>query len=73
MDCLRGVQTGKSKVGGLGYVRSQTNGCIYRGLGRNVKANRAKVERIDGYFSLGCMQNAIRTSRAVYNTLVMQL
>lgn len=73
MDCLRGVQTGKSKVGGLGYVRSQTNGCICRGLGRNVKANRAKVERVDGYFSLGCMQNAIRTSRAVYNTLVMQL
>ena len=73
MDCLRGVQTGKSKVGGLGYVRSQTDGCICRGLGRNVKANRAKVEHIDGYFSLGCMQNAIRTSRAVYNTLVMQL
>lgn len=73
MDCLRGVQTGKSKVGGLGYVRSQTNGCICRGLGRNVKANRAKVERVDGYFSLGCMQNAIRTSRAVYNTLAMQL
>ena len=73
MDCLRGVQTGKSKVGGLGYVRSQTDGCVCRGLGRNVKANRAKVERIDGYLSLGCMQNAIRTSRAVYNTLVMQL
>ena len=73
MDCLRGVQTGKSKVGGLGYVRSQTDGCVCRGLGRNVKANRAKVEHIDGYFSLGCMQNAIRTSRAVYNTLVMQL
>ena len=73
MDCLRGVQTGKSKVGGLGYVRSQTDGCVCRGLGRNVKANRAKVERINGYLSLGCMQNAIRTSRAVYNTLVMQL
>lgn len=73
MDCLRGVQTGKSKVGGLGYVRSQTDGCVCRGLGRNVKTNRAKVEHIDGYFSLGCMQNAIRTSRAVYNTLVMQL
>ena len=40
MDCLRAVKTGKKKVGGLGYVSTQQNGCVSRGLGRNVKANR---------------------------------
>ena len=74
MDCLRAVQTGKCKVGGLGYVKTKSDGCIVRGLGRNVKANRGKtVGDIPGYLTLGCMQNAILTRRAVYNTLVASL
>lgn len=74
MDCLRAVQTGKRKVGGLGYVKTGKDGCIVRGRGRNVKANRAKTGGdIAGYLTLGCMQNAIRTRRAVYNTLVASL
>ncbi len=31
MDCLRAVETGKRKVGGLGYVKTKSNGCIVRG------------------------------------------
>jgi retron-type reverse transcriptase len=74
MDCLRAVQTGKRKVGGLGFIVAQKEGCIARGTGRNVKANREKTpQKIDGYLSLGCMQNAIMTRRGVYNTLVMSL
>ncbi len=74
MDCLRAVQTGKRKVGGLGYVKTKSDGCIVRGLGRNVKANRGKtVGDIPGYLTLGCMQNAILIRRAVYNTLVASL
>lgn len=74
MDCLRAVQTGKHKVGGLGYVKTQNDGCIVRGRGRNVKANRCKMTgNIPGYLSIGCMQNAILTRRAVYNTLVASL
>ena len=73
MDCLRGVETGKRKVGGLGYVKTQSNGCIARGRGRNVKANRNKTNNISGYLTIGCMQNALLTSRAVYNTLVASL
>lgn len=73
MDCLRAVQTGKRKVGGLGYVRDKDDSCIVRGLGRNVKANRVKTGNITGYLTIGCMQNAILTSRAVYNTLVASL
>lgn len=74
MDCLRAVHTGKYKVGGLGYVKTQHEGCIDRGRGRNVTANRHKTEsRISGYLTIGCMQNAMLTSRAAYNTLVANL
>ena len=74
MDCIRAVKTGKKKVGGLGYVKTQAIGCIDRGRGRNVKANRTKTEsEIKGYLSIGCAQNAMRTSKAAYTTLVMNL
>ena len=74
MDCIRAVKTNKRKVGGLGYVKTQTVGCIDRGRGRNVKANRGKTEaKIKGYLSIGCAQKAMRTRKAVYNTLVANL
>lgn len=74
LDCLRAVETGKRKVGGLGYVRNKSDGCIVRGRGRNVKANRFKTDgNISGYLTIGCMRNALLTSRAVYNTLVASL
>ena len=74
MDCLRAVQTGKTKLGGLGYVAENKDGCIARGTGKNVRANREKTDaRIDGYYSLGCMQNALLTRRAAYETLVRSM
>lgn len=73
MDCLRAVETGKRKVGGLGYVATNVDGCIVRGRGRNVSANRVKTGKISGYLTIGCMRNAMLTSRAVYNTLVLSL
>jgi len=74
MDCLRAVATGKKKLGGLGYVAGKPDGCIQRGIGRNVKANRDKTAKeIDGYVTIDCMQNALRTSREAYMTLVRML
>lgn len=74
MDCLRAVQTGKKKIGGLGYVSTKVDGCIQRGQGRNVKANRAKTDQeIPGYLTIGCMRNALLTSREAYATLVSGL
>ncbi len=74
MDCIRATSTSKTKVGGLGYVATKTDGCIVRGRGRHVKANRTKSDPvIQGYLTLGCMANAIRTRRAVYDTLVASL
>ena len=74
MDALRAVHTGRRKIGGLGYDRHGRAGCIVRGRGRNVSANRRKTgDDISGYLTLGCMQNAMRTSKAAYETLVRSL
>ena len=71
MDALRACKTGKKKIGGLGSVNDQADYTILRGTGKNVTANRMKTEKeIPGYLTLKCMQNAILTRRAVYETLV---
>lgn len=73
-DCLRAVITGKTKIGGLGYVANNSDGCIQRGIGRNVRSNRIKTDKmLPGYYTLGCMQNALHTSKEVYKTLVSNL
>lgn len=71
MDCIRACSTGKKKIGGLGTILTDEDKTILRGNGKNVTANRNKTEKeITGYYSLTCMQNALLTRRAVYETLV---
>lgn len=74
LDCLRAVETGRRRVGGLGYVSGQAEGCIARGRGRNVASNRERTRgRIEGYLSLGCMWEALRKGRGVYDALLSTL
>ena len=74
MDAIRACATGKKKIGGLGSVNDKENYTILRGTGKNVKANRSKTDKeIDGYLSIRCMQNAMLTRRAVYETLVRSM
>ena len=74
MDCIRACATGKKKVGGLGSVNDKDNFTILRGVGKNVTSNRNKTSaEIENYYSIRCMQNAILTRRAVYETLVRQM
>ena len=71
MDCIRACATGKKKIGGLGSVNDREDYTILRGTGKNVTANRNKTEKdVCGYFSIRCMQHALLTNRAVYETLV---
>ena len=71
MDCIRACATNKKKIGGLGSVNDKEDYAILRGIGKNVTANRKKTEKeIGNYFSIRCMQNALLTRRAVYETLV---
>ena len=71
LDALRACATGKKKIGGLGVVIDRDDYTILRGTGKNVSSNRAKTPKeIDSYLSLRCMQNALLTNRALYETLV---
>ena len=74
MDAIRACATGKKKIGGLGSVNDKADYTILRGTGKNVTANRCKTENeIEGYLSIGCMQNALLTRRSVYDTLVRSM
>lgn len=74
MDCLRACATKKKKIGGLGSVNDREDYTILRGVGKNVAANRNKTPKeIDGYLSIRCMQNALLTRRAVYDTLARSM
>jgi hypothetical protein len=71
MDAIRSCATNKKKIGGLGSVNDGNDYTILRGIGKNVSANRVKTEKeIEGFLTLKCMQNALLTNRAVYETLV---
>ena len=71
MDALRACATQKKRIGGLGSVSDRDDYTILRGVGKNVTANRMKTEKeIGGYLTIGCMQNALLTRRAVYEALV---
>lgn len=74
LDVLRACITNKKKIGGLGSVNDRDDYTILRGIGKNVSANRAKTPKeLDGYMSIRCMQNALLTRRAVYETLVRSM
>ena len=74
LDAIRACATNKKKIGGLGSVNDKENYTILRGTGKNVAANRSKTDKeIDGYLSIRCMQNALLTRRAVYETLVRSM
>jgi len=74
MDCIRACATNKKKIGGLGSVNDKENHTILRGTGKNVAANKKKTDKeIEGYLSIRCMQNALLTRRAVYETLVRSM
>jgi hypothetical protein len=74
LDALRACATNKKKIGGLGSVNDRDDYTILRGVGKNVKANKAKTPKeIDGYCSIGCMRQALLTRRAVFDTLVRSM
>jgi hypothetical protein len=74
LDAIRACATGKKKIGGLGSVNNKADYTILRGTGKNVAANRNKTPKeIEGYLSVRCMQNALLTRRAVYDTLVRSM
>lgn len=74
MDALRATITGRRDIGQIIYQRDQPDGCIYRTKGRHVNANRHKTDTpLEGWLTIRCMQNALHTSRAAYESLLSQI
>lgn len=70
MDAIRASCTGKTKIGGLGVVTDRPDRTIIRGKGKNVRANREKIQSIPDYMTIKCMKNALMTAKEAYLTLV---
>ena len=73
MDCIKACDTGKLKVGGLGSVNNLEDRTILRGRGRNVAANRKKVDEIENYLSVKCMSNNLKMSKEIFETTVRNM
>ena len=79
MDCIRAVDSGKKKVGGLGENKQLKGKVVCRGTGKNVSANRQKwrtkygSDQIEKYLTLTAMQNALRMGKPVYETLLADM
>ena len=75
MDCIKAVDSGKKKIGGIG-ANPQNGKVVCRGTGKNVSANRQKWNKkygsdyIDGYLTLNTMQNALRMGKPVYEAIL---
>lgn len=73
MDCIKACDTGKKKIGGLGSVNDLPDRTILRGKGRNVKANREKIGKIENYITITCLRNDMRLSKPVFDTVVRNM
>ena len=78
MDCIRAVDSGKTKVGGLGENHQMNGRVVCRGTGKNVTANRKKWidkygdVKIEGYLTILEMRNALRMGKSIYEALLME-
>lgn len=72
IEAIKGASKNRTRIGGIGSVPTKPDQTIFRFSGRNCKGNNTN-EKIEGYYSLRCMQNALLTSRDLYNTLIAQL
>lgn len=74
MDCLRAVQTKKTKIGGLGVVTNLPDRTIIRGTGKNVTANRNKTAKeIPRYLTVGCLSKNMKMGTQIYQATVRGL
>ncbi len=76
MDCIRAVDSGKTKVGGLGENLQMNGRVVCRGTGKNVAANKKKWidkygdVKIEKYLTLLEMRNALRMGKSIYESLL---
>lgn len=75
----KGLKTKKIKygfkdVGGIGVISDSTSHTLVRGTGSKVKTARERTEKeIKHYLSIGCLLNAYKISKPLYQTCVRSM
>lgn len=73
MDCIKACGTNKKRIGGIGSTLDRKDYTIVRHGGRNVSSNKEKEEHIENYESMVCLWKALRQSKALYKSLLLQV
>lgn len=67
----RTIKYGFQHVGGIGVVSNSTTHTLVRGKGSKVKTARHRTEKeINCYMSIGCLLNAYKINKTVYQSVV---
>lgn len=73
LDCIKACGTKKKRIGGIGSTLDRKDYTIVRGKGRNVSSNKEKEENIENYLSMICLWKALRQSKPLYKSLLLQV
>lgn len=73
MDCIKACGTNKKRIGGIGSTLDRKDYTIVRHGGRNVSSNKEKEEHIENYESMVCLWKALRQSKSLYKSLLLQV
>lgn len=73
MDCIKACGTKKKRIGGIGSTLDRKDYTIVRHDGRNVLSNKEKEEHIENYESMVCLWKALRQSKSLYKSLLLQV
>lgn len=73
MDCIKACGTNKKRIGGIGSTLDRKDYTIVRHDGRNVSSNKEKEEHIENYESMVCLWKALRQSKSLYKSLLLQV
>lgn len=70
----RKIKYNMADLGGIGVVSNSTSHTLVRGKGSKVRTARERTEKeIEHYLSIGCLLNAYKTTRPLYETLVRSM
>ena len=68
------IKYGFKHIGGIGVVGNSTSHTLVRGTGSKVRIARERTEKeIEHYMSIGCLLNAYKISKPVYQTCVRSM
>ena len=73
MDCIKACGTNKKRIGGIGSTLDRKDYTIVRHCGRNVSSNKEKEGHIENYESMVCLWKALRQSKSLYKSLLLQV